>query len=144
LDLVRDEADYGAAGLAHLVGGFGDAVLADDDDAHFAVELLHGLGDSERAGVGRGSDEDVAVFGMALEEVEDEPITLIMHAAAVDADEELGRNGLEPGANGFDAPVMRLCTSAPAGRGEFSPLKRRPRRTWGALGLEELQDIKGF
>jgi hypothetical protein len=85
--LVGDGADEGRGGTAHLFDSFGDAVLADDGDVLVAFFLADGVKRTEGSSVGVGGDEDVAITGVAFEEVRDEFAAALAHAAAIDADE---------------------------------------------------------
>ncbi len=59
----------------------------------------HGLQSAERAGISSPGDENVAVFGMAIQEIRDEFGGSVTHSSAVDANEQLdgqvGKCGLD-------------------------------------------------
>ncbi len=100
--LVRDGADERGGAAAHLFDGFLDAVLADDGDVAFALEIAGGVDGAEGAGVVGGGDEDVLVAAMALEEFGDDLAAALANAAAVDADEGFDGEIAERGADGFE------------------------------------------
>ena len=97
---MRDRADGRGAGAAEFGDHLFHAVLADDGCVTLTAALADGGYGTEGAGVVGGGKEDVFVAGVAVQELEDDLVAFVAHAAAVHADEALDRDG---GQAGFDA-----------------------------------------